>query len=290
MEKQEMRTRFLPKMTNGEVEQYLERNDIIFVPVGTVETHGALPLDCETVLAEAFALKMAEAADGLVLPNLPYFYAGATPVGRGTVQMSIRDGIDYLDKIAHSLLNQGFRRQVYVTLHGPAYLTVSPMVRDFFDKTKVPILYIDMITALNNLKDLKINMFEKFNEMLIGGYSLLGKLEEVPLNISESASVSYDLESVIAANTTNPSSALSKLAYQSGAVGFYFDKPSDHTYTPLLKTAEERESYAKEGIKTINEIVEALDMPKIVDSLREVDQYTKDISLPKYGAWLPFNK
>jgi creatinine amidohydrolase/Fe(II)-dependent formamide hydrolase-like protein len=51
----QMRTRFLSKMTNGEVEEYLNRNDIIYVPVGVTETHGALPLDSETVLAEAIA-------------------------------------------------------------------------------------------------------------------------------------------------------------------------------------------------------------------------------------------
>ena len=39
----------------------VKRNDIIIVPVGTTEMHGGLPLDCETVLSEAIALKMAEA-------------------------------------------------------------------------------------------------------------------------------------------------------------------------------------------------------------------------------------
>ena len=131
-----MRTRFLSKLTNGEVEEYLQRNDLIFVPVGVTETHGALPLDSETVVAEALALKMAEEADGLILHNLPYFFAGGTVVGRGTVQMSIRAGIDYLYEIAKSLLKQGFRRQVYVTCHGPAYLTISPVIRDFLKKQK----------------------------------------------------------------------------------------------------------------------------------------------------------
>lgn len=290
MLKNEMRTRFLPKMTNDEVEQYLNRNDIIYVPVGVVETHGGLPLDCETVVAEAFAMKMAEVTDGLVLPNLPYFYAGATPVGRGTVQMSIADGIAYLDKIAQSLLNQGFRRQVYVTLHGPAYLTVSSMVRDFFDKTKAPILYIDMITAMRNIK---MNVFQPsvFHSMLIGAYSLLGKLEEVPLNVPESDSVCYGEHSEASAQLTDIIRPLQNLAYQSGAIGYYFNKPSDHDgSTPLLKTAEERAERAQAGAKVINEIVEALDMPNIVDSLRQLDEFTRDTVLPKYGAWLPHSK
>ena len=98
----EFRTRILPKMLNSEVEEYLQNNDIIIVPVGTVEMHGGFPLDSETVVSEALALKMAEACDGLVLTGLPYFYAGATASGRGTVQVSVRQGIDYLGAIARS--------------------------------------------------------------------------------------------------------------------------------------------------------------------------------------------
>lgn len=143
-----MRTRILPKMLNSEVEEYLQHNDIIIVPVGTVEMHGGFPLDSETVISEAYALRMAEACDGLVLTGLPYFYAGATASGRGTVQVSVRQGIDYLSAIAHSLLRQGFKRQIYISFHGPAHMTCSPMVRDFFDETGVPILYMDLSQQL----------------------------------------------------------------------------------------------------------------------------------------------
>ena len=42
-----MRSRFLTKLTNGEIEDYLEQNDVIFIPVGVTETHGALPVDAK---------------------------------------------------------------------------------------------------------------------------------------------------------------------------------------------------------------------------------------------------
>ncbi len=34
-----MRTRNMTALTNWEVDRYLERNDVIFIPVGTVELH-----------------------------------------------------------------------------------------------------------------------------------------------------------------------------------------------------------------------------------------------------------
>lgn len=59
---------------------------------------------------------------GLVLTGLPYFYAGATASGRGTVQVSIREGIDYLTAIAKNLLRLGFKRQIYISFHGVLHI------------------------------------------------------------------------------------------------------------------------------------------------------------------------
>lgn len=56
--------------------------------------------------------------------------------------------------------------------------------------------------------------------------------------------------------------------------------------TPLLKTPEDRETRADAGVQVINELVKALDMPTIVETLRQTDVYTKDTILPKYGAYL----
>lgn len=143
-----MRTRILPKMINSEVEAYLKKNDIIFVPIGAVEMHGGFPLEAESVASEGIALKMAEKVDAIVLSNLQYFYAGATASGRVTIQVSIRQGIDYLMAIAKDLLRQGFKRQIYLSFHGPALLTCGPVVRDFFDETGISILYIDILKTL----------------------------------------------------------------------------------------------------------------------------------------------
>ena len=280
-----MRSRFLTKLTNGEIEDYLEQNDVIFIPVGVTETHGALPVDAETVLAEAIALKMAEAADGLVLHNLPYFFAGGTPTGRGTLQLSVKSGYEYLMEISKSLLKQGFRRQIYVTSHGPAYLYVSSMIRDFFSETKVPILYMDMITAPSTIEDLSFSFMEKFHEMSIGAYKILNRLEDVPLNVPESNSVTYDVNSMFEGMKENPATELGKYAQQSGAIGYYFDEARTHMTTPLLKSSEEREELADEGIKAICEMVEKLDMPKIVENLQKADKYTQNVSLKKF-PWL----
>ncbi len=65
-----MRTRILTHMTNTEIEQYLKRNDVIFVPVGTVEPHAEMPIHAEYVGPLAYAIQLAEEGDGLVLSGI----------------------------------------------------------------------------------------------------------------------------------------------------------------------------------------------------------------------------
>ena len=270
-----MRTRIFGKLLNSEVQEYLSRNDIIIVPVGTTEMHGGFPLDCETVISEAYALKMAEACDGLVLTGLPYFYAGATASGRGTVQVSIRQGIDYLGAIARSLLRLGFKRQVYLSFHGPAHMTICPMIRDFYDETGVPILYMDMMMQFGKNKDL-FTSFTAFHDITVGAYKLMNRLDDVPL--------------VTGYDHRNPQSCaefndLFGLGYQSAAVGYCFGENGDHMATPDIPDLATRDAMAEKGAEFICKMVERMNMPNVVEKLRKLEAYGLE-NEEKY-PWMP---
>ena len=270
-----MRTRILGKLLNSEVQEYLSRNDIIIVPVGTTEMHGGLPLDCETVMSEALAVKMAEACDGLVLTGLPYFYAGATASGRGTVQVSIRQGIDYLGAIARSLLRLGFKRQVYVSFHGPAHMTICPMIRDFYDETGVPILYMDSVMKImTNIQSL--GGLEELNDMFVGAYKVMGRLEDVPLVTGYGDMVPQSCA---------PFNDLFALGYQSAAVGYCFGENQDHAPTPDIPDAETREKMAINGEKVIDKLVATMNMPHVVEQLKKLEAYGLE-NEAKY-PWMP---
>lgn len=272
----EMRTRILGKMLNSEVQDYLSRNDIIIVPVGTTEMHGGFPLDCETVISEAYCLRMAEACDGLVLTGLPYFYAGATASGRGTVQVTVRQGIDYLGAIARSLLRLGFKRQVYLSFHGPAHMTICPMIRDFYDETGVPALYMDCMMQVGKNQDLLKNFMEDFHAVTVGAYKVMNRLEDVPL--------------VTGYHHTNPQSCapfqdLFSLGYQSAAVGYCFGENGDHMSTPDIPDVATRDAMAERGEAIINTMVERMNMPHVVDQLRKLEEYGHE-NEKKY-PWMP---
>ena len=271
-----MRTRILGKMLNSEVQEYLQRNDIIIIPVGTTEMHGGFPLDCETVISEAFCLKMAESCDGLVLTGLPYFYAGATASGRGTVQVTVRQGIDYLGAIARSMLRLGFKRQVYLSFHGPAHMTICPMIRDFYDETGVPALYMDCMMQVGRNQDILTNFIQDFHAMTVGAYKIMNRLEDVPL--------------VTGFSHQNPQSCapfndLFSLGYQSAAVGYCFGENGDHMSTPDIPDIATRDAMADRGAELICRMVERMDMAHVVDQLRKLEQYGLE-NEQKY-PWMP---
>lgn len=283
---EQMRTRILPKMLNSEVQEYLQRNDIIIVPVGTVEMHGGLPLDVETTISEAVGLKMAEACDGLVLTGLQYFYAGATASGRGTVQVSVRQGIDYLGAVARSLLRQGFKRQIYISLHGPAHMTCSPMVRDFYDETGVPILYLDMTMQMfshardlfhaDEMKSNPLAFMRRLDSMFVGAYQIMGRLDDVPLTTEYS---------VPKGQSCAMFNDIFNMAYQSGSVGYCFGENSDHAATTAIPDEEARSQMAQEGADLICKLVERLDIPHVVFQLKKLEEYglQNEVKYP----WMP---
>ena len=271
-----MRTRILGKMLNSEVQEYLQHNDIIIVPVGTTEMHGGFPLDCETVISEAFALKMAEACDGLVLTGLPYFYAGATASGRGTVQVSVRQGIDYLGAIARSLLRLGFKRQVYLSFHGPAHMTICPMIRDFYDETGVPILYLDSMINMGKNADILKNFMNDFHDITVGAYKIMNRLDDIAL--------------VTGYNHGEPQSCaafqdLFSLGFQSAAVGYCFGENGDHMATPDIPDIETRDRMAENGANLICRMVERMNMPHVVEQLRKLEAY--GLENEEKFPWMP---
>ena len=287
------KTSFFNKLHSGEIEDYLRRNDIIFIPFGTVAAHGGFPMDVEETFARGLALKMAEKVDGLVFGNLPFFYAGAAMTGRGTVQISIREGIKYLKEISYSLLNQGFRRQIYVSTCETGFMTAGGVVIDFFDEIKCPITYMNLesminVAMTNNPGLALVNNRLTLDTMMYGAYKILGKLGEVV--VDPDAPLRHDNCPEVGLNTEY----FSKVTGQrrpAGAVGYYYKEPDDH-YGPYgaVRTFEDLEVFASKGEQLITDLVEALDMERYVASMKTLDVWTNTYIKTKYAGNLPKNK
>ena len=289
----EMRTRILTSLTNVEVEAYLDRNDVIFIPVGVAEVHGSYPVDCEYVAPLALSIKMAEKVDGLVLPHLIYFYPGATSVGKSTVFVSPSEGLAYLKSVARSLLRQGFKTQIYVTGHGPAFATLAPLQMEIMNETKNPILFMDMGTVQRKFAEKNENVDDigELNKIMYGAYSIVGRLNDMPLSFEGVDLPKDDYTELKDSSDRDEGERIRKLlSYNSSGMGVagYYSSPYDHGGVPKSITAEKRAQYAKEGVEKINKIVDAMDVEGIVRDLKEHRKYIQEVTVPKYGDLLPY--
>jgi creatinine amidohydrolase len=101
-----------------QVEQYLERDDRVVVPLGSVEQHAYLSLGVDRILSQRVSDEAAGPLGVLVMPSLPY---GLTPYfaaypGSPTLRVETYGAL--LTDLLDSLADQGFRRFLFVNGHG----------------------------------------------------------------------------------------------------------------------------------------------------------------------------
>lgn len=278
----EMRTRLYCSLTNIEIEEYLRRNDIVIVPVGPIEASSGL-VDGEYVGPLAYAMKIAEKVDALVLEHMVFCYPGGTTTGRASIYVSPSDYAEYLKIIATSLLRQGFNTQIYMTAHGPVHSFMDTFLFEFLAENKVPVLHINMGTIISNL-----NLTTKTERggAGFGAYSIVGRLNDIPLTLDGVSQP--DLADYKPHLPMPPEGLRQGQINSSYPTAWYYNSPYDHGGIPRKGsiTVEERDRLAKSGVEYINEVVDKMDAPGIVKALKDHQKYVEEVS-KKYGDLLP---
>jgi creatinine amidohydrolase len=101
-----------------QLEEYLQRDDRIVLPIGSTEQHAYLSLETDNIIAERLA---AEAAEPLGIPVLPVLAYGVTPgfgAFPGSPTLRLETFVAALRDILDSLHGQGFRRLLIANGHG----------------------------------------------------------------------------------------------------------------------------------------------------------------------------
>ena len=275
-----LHTRDLIRLSYPQVETQLKASDVIFIPVGAVETNGTQPSGRDYVYALAYAMTMAEETGGLYMPGLIWSYPGTTGLASSAIYLSPQAGIVQLKQLAASLLRQGFRRQVYISAsHGPAPLTVGTMVREFFEDTHVPILYINMDTVLPRLK---IDSTQQ-HKLLYSAHAITSRLEDLPLQ----GDYAPDLEAKPAHLPENEGlRELGKLGYSGSlTLGSYIPYAMAHAGTgPLPANAAERSRWATEGNTLLKQIVHDMKLTQAMTALAQHDRFTQQYIIPDARA------
>src|SRR5215831_20497689 len=270
-----LHTRDMTRLSQVQVADYLKRSDIIFIPIGAVETNGIMPSDRDYVSPLSYAMTMAEELDALYMPGLIWSYPGTTMVAPATVNITPTQGVAYLRAIAESLLRNGFRRQVYISSgQGPAPLTGGTLVREFYDTEHVPILYIDMDTYLPKLKlppDAR-------SKALYGAHYITGRIIDLPLKGDYGPAESRPAGSV---PENTGLAGLNKLGYAGSlSLGSWVPDVMAHGggREPVLPaTAAEREEWGKQGAAQLVTFVKQRVLQEAMDAFKQHEEYTKKV-------------
>lgn len=130
-------------MTSRQVQQYQKKSDLVVLPVGCFEMHGPqVPLGCDSFIDWAMALLLARQWKALCLPPVYYTFPGASGPWPGTVAISNRATIDYVQSIIGALMENGFGRVAVVGSHGPLAAMMQCISGDIMLKTGKPVVHI----------------------------------------------------------------------------------------------------------------------------------------------------
>ncbi len=136
---------YLQTMTGRETQERLKKNDLIILPIGSTENHGAHACSGEdtflvTRIAEQIAQKTGcTVAEPMWYGSHPYHHLGMP----GTIVVPEETFADYLRAIIAGLWNSGFRKQILLNGHGQDY--VIPMaIHQFGKKYQVPALIVNV--------------------------------------------------------------------------------------------------------------------------------------------------
>jgi creatinine amidohydrolase len=278
-----LHTRDVTRLSEVQVAEQLKRSDVIFVPIGSVETNAIMPSDQNYTEALGYAMAMAEETGGLYFPGLVHSFPGTTVIGSSSTYMTPSQGAGFLKIVARSLLRQGFRRQVYLSSgHGPAPLTGATLAREFFEETHVPILYIEMG---GHLRSLNISR-EEMSKALYGLHLIAGRLIDLPVQGDYGAKDSGPAGPV---PENEGLAKLSKMHYTGSlALGsWHADTMTHGGGRPLPRDAAEREAWGKEGAAQVRAALKRMQLNEAMAALKEHDEFTQKVIVPKFKKMLP---
>lgn len=127
---------YLPHMTVPEVETFLTKSDLVIIPIGALEQHSShLPIGTDFINGVELCKLIAQERDVLVAPVLmagqsPYHMAFA-----GTISLSAETIIRVHMETVESLVQNGFKRFIFMNSHGGNRAITTFLVDQINQKT-----------------------------------------------------------------------------------------------------------------------------------------------------------
>jgi creatinine amidohydrolase len=126
------------KLTWPEVEDYLEKNDVILFPTGSTEQHGKhIAEDNDAFTAFEIAKRVAERTGVLVAPTMPFGNSIHHMKFPGSITLTFDTLVDVYKEVCKSLISHGFKKIVMMNGHGGNSNALAQALREIRDETGV---------------------------------------------------------------------------------------------------------------------------------------------------------
>lgn len=217
-----MRSRFMIELTTTDVEAYLKSGgNLAFLPVGSVEMHGPhQPVGTDTLIAKAFSFMLADAANGLVLPEVAYTWCGATDGFAGSISISPQLFLSVISEIADKVYKSGFKRLVLVSCHSPNDMHLYQFCRTYFEKHLMAPIMIHPGRAISDaarkIFDTESKQRGREASMVLAAMQILGRGE-----LYKEKEMAYD-------DTVPPISQSMRALRQVSTVGWFYQDAREH--------------------------------------------------------------
>ena len=114
-----------------QLEEYLEQDDRVVLPLGSTEQHAYLSLETDNILAERVSVEAAQPLGVPVFPVLPYGLTATFAAGYpGSPTLRLETYAALLRELLDSLYAQGFSRFLLVNGHG-GNMPAGPLAREW---------------------------------------------------------------------------------------------------------------------------------------------------------------
>ncbi|HHW30805.1 MAG TPA: creatininase family protein [Clostridiaceae bacterium] len=130
-----------------ELQEYIEKNAVVIIPVGTTEEHGRhLPVETDAMIAKYYGDCLGKACEDEEIPVLvtqPIYFGFSMAIVRkwpGCINIDTRTFMNYIFNMVNSLIEMGFKKIVLLDCHGNHDSLLRTVMREIADKHNIYIM------------------------------------------------------------------------------------------------------------------------------------------------------
>lgn len=218
--------------------------EIYFLPIGSIEEHGYLPLETDTIIAQAFCKLAASKICAKAEEPIEEGYCPTTSKLSGTKVFRFKEVFDIVVRRIQQLIAKGNSCIFIVNIHGGNDPVLIAAVQDIYMDNDFPIYYFNPYTAF--AKDLDETCFgsrdNSFKEccLLLASLDILGRPPVFGSDADERVSRDQLIEKL----------------KKTGVLGFSYEKPSQHIAWRVEANAEAGHKFLEETVRRFAPVVE----------------------------------